>query len=325
MKPKMFVNSLLIFRKSTDVPEARVESAKPLLSEKKEVVAPKAKKSFLEMCDDVAWSLLKPEDDCFKFYEGGEFSGSEKRARTEVLAPGISVLRDVGLTFYKVVNGDTLDKIRMKLGKFPEFAYLKELSRVKILSFNIPPHLLQLGMWIPIPSNPETKEELSEEAFRKYCFDAIDELKKNPIYDKKMASLEAAVGRESIIAAMIAVAKTESGNKLGKFADRRYENGHKAFSYTLFHVLMAGAGLRARRNLGMTTGQALHPRNSAKLFLAFIFQKAGRAGVEKYFPLHLHFEDFATFYNGHWEGKEPSYPEELLKYYPAFENPMAKN
>lgn len=317
----MFEEKLLIFRKPLESPDRRMDSQ----PKKIEVAGSlKAKKSFLEMCDDVAWSLLKPEDDCFKFHEGGEFSGSERRARTEVLAPGISILRDVGLTFYKVVDGDTLDKIRLKLGKFPEFAYLKELSRVKILSFNIPPHLLQLGMWIPIPSNPDTKEELSEESFKKYCFDAIDELKKNEIYGKKMTSLEAAVGREAIVSAMIAVAKTESGRKLD-FANRRYENGHKAFSYTLFHVLMDDLGRRVRRNLGMTTGQALHPRNSAKLFLAFIFQKAGKAGVEKYFPLHEHFEDFATFYNGHWQNRKPSYPEELRKYYPGFLNPVAKN
>ena len=320
----MFRESWLIFRglpEKSDKGPVKVEGPKAVPA-----VAPilKAKKTFLEMCDDVAWSIIRPEDDCFKRYEGGEFLGSERRARTEVLAPGVTILRDVGLVFYKVVDLDNLDKIKEKLGKFPEFAYLKELSKVKIKSFNIPPHLLQLGMWIPLPSAPGARENLSNDSFELYCNQAIDELKKDTIYGEKMSDLELLVGREAIIAAMVTTAKAESGGVLGKFADRRYENGHKAFSYTIFHVLMVGAGLKARRKLAMTTGQTLHPRNSAKLFLAFLFEKAGKAGVEKYFPLNEHYEEFATFYNGNWQGRTPSYPDELRKYYPVTENPLAK-
>lgn len=273
---------------------------------------------------DVLTESEKPKDDYFKFYPDGKFSDAESKSRTKNLGQGITIRRDIGLVFYKVVAGDTIDRIKEKLAKLPEFSYLKTLSKVKILSFNIPPKLLQLGMWIPLPSSPDTKKELSDTSFIKYCDQAIDELKKNKIYSQKMTALELAVGKGAIILAMTTTAKVESGGKLGKFADRRYENGHKVFSYTLFHILMDGAGLKARRNLGMTEGQTLHPKNSVKLFLAFLFEKAGKTDVARYFPLNKHFEDFATFYNGNWKGRNPSYPDQLKKYYLEVENPTAR-
>lgn len=316
----MFEEKRLIFKRPPDVP---VSNLPDKIKERKPETNPKAKKSLIEMSEDVAINMMKSEDDYFKSFEKGEFSASEKRLRTEVLGSGITIFRDIGLVFYKVVAGDTIGGIKEKLGKLPEFAYLKTLSSVKIKSFNIPPKLLQLGMWIPLPPAPGVKEELTESDFTKYCGQAIDDLKKDKIYGSKLTDLEVSVGRGKIIDAMITVAKAESGGVLGKFADRRYENGHKVFSYTLFHILMDGAGLRARRNLGMTAGQTLHPKNSAKLFLAFLFEKAGKNGVAQYFPLDEHFESFATFYNGNWqERKPPLYPDILRKHYPA-KAPMA--
>lgn len=314
----MFKEKWLVFKQPPEGPgEEKVEIVKSSAGE----IPRKA------LSGDVADVLIKPEkfkDDYFKFYPDGKFSAEESGFRIKNLGQGITIRMDIGLVFYKVVAGDTINGIKEKLGKFSEFAYLKTLSRVKILSFNIPPKLLQLGMWIPLPSSPDTKEELSDAAFIKYCYQAIDELKKDKIYGLKMTALELAAGKGAIIPAMMTIAKVESGGKLGKFADRRYENGHKVFSYTLFHILMDGAGLKARCNLGMTEGQTLHPKNSAKLFLAFLFEKSGKTGVAKYFPLNKHFEDFATFYNGNWRGRKPSYPDQLRQYYPKVGNHATK-
>jgi hypothetical protein len=46
--------------------------------------------------------------------------------KRESLAPGVDVIRDVGLTFYVVKAGDTKEKIRNKLAKIPEFSYLSK-------------------------------------------------------------------------------------------------------------------------------------------------------------------------------------------------------
>lgn len=322
----MFKEKYLIFQESPGKFPRRIEVAKNSAPDKVEGGQTSGKQCRNTLADDVVNNLSeskRPKDDFFKVYPDGKFPDKERKLRTETDCKGITLFRDVGLVFYKVVKGDTIGGIRQKLGKLPEFAYFKTLSHSKIKSFNIPPKLLQLGMWIPLPSSPSAKEELTKSDFTKYCGQAIDDLKKDKIYGSKLADLEVNVGREKIIDAMITVAKAESGGVLGKFADRRYENGHKAFSYTLFHILMDGAGLRARRNLGMTEGQILHPKNSAKLFLAFLFEKAGKNGVVKYFPLNEHFESFATFYNGNWrKRKPPLYPDILRKHYPG-SAPMA--
>lgn len=330
----MFKEKWLIFRRPPESPgKGEKKIAKSSVS--KIEGGPTVGKMYRKaLSADPAHVLTKSEklkDDYFKVYPGGKFSDADRKLRTENLSEGITIFRDVGLVFYKVVAGDTIGGIKEKLGKLSKFAYLKTLSDVKIRSFNIPPKLLQLGMWIPLPSPPDTKENLSDVAFIKYCDQAINDLKKNKIYGSKMTAFEFAAGKGAIILAMTTIAKAESGGKLGKFADRRYENGHKAFSYTIFHILMDDAGLKARRNLNMTVGQTLHPKNSVKLFLAFLFEKAGKTDVARYFPLNKHFEDFATFYNGNWQArkakypKEPSYPEKLKKYYPVPKKPMAKS
>lgn len=311
----MFKEKYLIFQESPGKFPRRIEVAKNSAPDKVGVSPKQCRNTLAGDLGDKLSKTEKLNDDFFKVYPRGKFSYKERELRTETNCRGITLLRDVGLVFYKVVKGDTIGGIRQKLGKLPEFAYFKTLTHSKIKSFNIPPRLLQLGMWIPLPPAPDSKEKLTESSLMEYCGQAIDDLKKNERYGIKMTNLVASAGKGEIIEAMMTVARAESGGVLGEFADRRYENRHKAFSYTLFHVLMDDAGLKARRKLGMTEGQTLYPKNSAKLFLAFLFEKAGKKGVKKYFPLDKHFESFATFYNGDWEKRIPRYPDVLRKYY----------
>lgn len=119
---------------------------------------------------------------------------------------------------------------------------------------------------------------------------------------------------------MLAIAKQESGGKpIGQFELHRWEPHQSAFSFSLFHVLMKGAGMRARQHLDMTEGQLYHPKNAAKLFLAFLCEKSRKGKLcdpERFFPLMKNLNSFARFYNGAaWKRINPHYTRHLRKYY----------
>ncbi len=77
--------------------------------------------------------------------------------------------------------------------------------------------------------------------------------------------------------------------------------------------------MKARQNLNMTEGQLYHPKNAAKLFLAFLCEKSRRGrscNPEKFFPLMKNLNKFARFYNGTaWRRINPHYTRNLKKYY----------
>ncbi len=246
--------------------------------------------------------------------KGGDYTRAEELARTEKLPNGEVVLRDVGVVFYKVRPGDSIWKIRQRLSKYKEFAYLQDLPEDRLSSFNINPRDLQAHMWLPIPRKPEDRH-LEEPVFANYCSQAIDELGSHRVYGPKLKKLLEKVSKRDLIALMMAVAKSECGKSpLGQFTFFRYEKRHKAFSYSIFHVLMVGPGLKARSTLNMTEGQTYHPKNAAKLFLGFLFEKSG--DPSKFFPVLDKLEDFATFYNGSgWRINNKAYPGRIKGHY----------
>lgn len=221
----------------------------------------------------------------------------------------INLVEDVGLTFYRVEKGDSIEGIRHKIASVPGFEYIATLSKEKIESFNIQNKKLKPGMLIPIPPERE-KSVLSDKQFANYCQQAIEEMKTHPKYRDYIAQILAVIPENKLVMLMMAVAKQESaGNTnipIGSFAMHRWEPVQNAFSFTYYHVLMKEAGLEARRKLGLTEGQACHPKNASKLFLAFLIEKAGDRGklgvfkefVAKYFPPTGSFQNFASFYNG---------------------------
>lgn len=242
---------------------------------------------------------------------GGEFTNEEKQNRRETikLDDGVSIrlFRDEGMTFYIVKKGDTINGIRHKLSKIPEFSYLndsayahptkKPNSHRNISSFNILPRHLKPGMYVPIPLEEE-KRQINHKQFANYCYEGILEMKADSFYKKEVEVLVNKYGEKSLIAMMIAFARSETSanlkQEIGAYSYQRYEgdHGHREYSFTMFHILMQGPGLRARRRLGLTEGQCYHPKNAAKLFLGYWLEKVcnsygkfDASKVEPYFKM----------------------------------------
>lgn len=250
--------------------------------------------------------------------------------KPEQVSQKIRLIRDAELTFYVVQCGDTISGIRQKLGKIPEFQYLKrpEYSK-KMYGFNIRPGNLDVGMLIPIPVESKNRR-LTDEQFANYCQAAINEMKVDQQYGAQIRQLLKKFSEKDLVELMLAVAKQESGGKpLGQLEFHRWENHRSAFSFSIFHVLMVEAGLTARKKLGMTEGQTYHPKNASKLFLAFLFEKVDlinknqktNSTLEERLPLgritkkerENRFKKFAGFYNGpNW--RKNHYVQSLKKY-----------
>lgn len=282
--------------RAAEIAKAKAEVAKKLAAK----TAADRKKLCKEEID-IQYDAKKFKDSYATFYTNGDFSEEEKAARTEQLEPGVILKHDIGLTFYRVQKGDTLYGIKQKLAKFPAYSYVKNLSKSSITSFNIPDNVLHCDTWIPLPPLHSPVEGIDNAKMIENIRLAIKEMKTNPVYGPLLVDLLRTTSVDQIVLMMMTCAKTESSNKdFDRLALFRYENGHKCFSYSVFHILMDDAGLKARQNLGMTEGQTLLPKNSAKLFLAFLMQKSPN-GFQKLFPVDKHIDQFATFYNGDWK------------------------
>lgn len=258
----------------------------------------------------------------FKPVKNGEFSEEERKQRTQILtsetnsALKITVFRDNGLSFYQVAtDNETKVSIREKLVQFKEFEYIENLPDHKLRSFNILDVSLTKGMLIPIPI-PEDNRKFSEEEFLNHCHDGISSMLQHEEYGCQVAELLEKIGEKELLAFMLTMAKVESGGlPLGQFEFHRYEKHIPAFSFSIFHVLMAGPGLTARKKLNMSEGQLYHPKNAAKLFLGFLIEKS-EGNPEKFFPITDHLEEFASFYNGKaWRSINPQYPDTLAKFH----------
>jgi len=264
--------------------------------------------------------ILEQEDPYFTneaFFErhsGGRYTTKEERRQTETLEHGEKILHDAGLDFYRVERGDSITRIRKKLSRYPQYRYLTEQTQ-KIASFNIPNRELRAGMWLPIPLKADTRA-IDDNAFIVYAKRAIDDMKRDPEFGDDIGRILNQVKEEDLVATLMATAKQEAGDQpIGQFALHRWEPHHKRFSFSLFHILMKGAGLQARQALDMTEGQTYHPENACKLFLAFLAIKS-RGHAERYFPIDENLNAFATFYNGAaWKKTNPQYTRNIKRYY----------
>lgn len=264
------------------------------------------------------------EEDFFCKHENGEYTQKERLERTKTLPNGEQIFEDVGLKFYKVKAGDSISKIRAALAKYPEFSYLSD-QKLKLQSFNIPASELKAGMWIPIPLKNDERH-LTDEQFVIYAKEALEELKSDKKYGETVEAILERKGmtEEKLVASMLAIAKQESGGlPIGLYELHRWEGkgSHNEFSFSMFHVLMAGPGLIARRNLDMTEGQTYHPVNAVKLLVGFLAEKAKEPepdiDITKFFPFSEEtVKKFATFYNGRgWVINNRSYPKNILNFY----------
>ena len=260
------------------------------------------------------------DNDYSRKVDRGEFSREEYKARLTKLPNGEVVFKDIGaLIFYRVEKGDTIQLINEKLSKYKQFEHLKTASKRKIKFFNVPQRSLTPGMLIPIPLAEEDRA-ISDEQFVNYCNDAIDDLLLDKEYGHAIMKIIKKSSKKELLTVMLAIAKQESGGKpIGQFELHRWEPHQSAFSFSVFHILMKGPGIKARKNLNLTEGQLYHPKNAAKLFLAFLCEKSKEGNgcnPEKFFPMMSNLEKIARFYNGKaWKRINPNYTKNLSRYY----------
>jgi hypothetical protein len=249
--------------------------------------------------------------------ENGEYSREQRRRRRRVLKNGEEIFTDIGLTFYLVKPGDTISKIRERLSKYDEYSYLGDQSD-KLSSFNIPARKLRAHMWIPIPMESKDRH-LTEAQFISYANSGIDDMLAHPKYGEEVKRILLKVSRRELVATMVALAKQEGGGKpLGQFELHRWEHRQQAFSFSYFHIVMKGPGLRARRALNLTEGQTYHPKNAVKIFLGFLIEKNAETQkhADRLFPIVDDLEAFSRFYNGSaWKRTNPNYVNNVGKYY----------
>jgi len=261
-------------------------------------------------------------------FPAGKFSDEEFKKRIERWAPGVQVFRDEGMYFYKVQRGDTLKSIRRKLAKIKGYDYLNEQTG-KLDSFNIPQKEVKPGMLLPIPQR-NSERIITDDAFIAQSRKALFELAETPEYQSYLSELIKIYGENYLIAAMMAIAKQESGGApMGRFEMHRWEKRYHAFSFSLFHVLMVGPGLKARQKLNLTEGQLYNTTNAGKLFFAFVIEKISEkyqgmtdevAKKEKIqrelIQLFELDEAMASFYNGKaWRRNNPGYLRNVRKYF----------
>ena len=149
--------------------------------------------------------------------------------------------------------------------------------------------------------------------FANYCYDALHEMiQDSSPYNKDIKWLLHHTDEKSIVASMLAFARSETAEEYTNFVQplgdvelHRREPWFRAFSFTYFHILMekngdgktAGPGLKARLKLWLTEGQCYHPKNAAKLFLAYRIEKTN-GHINKIFPLTANnIRDVGTKYN----------------------------
>ena len=210
-------------------------------------------------------------------------------------------------------------KMRNKLSKIPEFSYLNDdeydrsKSGNKTKSFNVPKESVKPGMFIPIPLDHKVRE-ISPQDFANYCHEALQEMKNNDCpYAMDITNLLVSTSEKDLISSMLAFARSETAEEYTNFVQplgdvelHRREPAYKSFSFTYFHILMeknsdgktAGPGLKARLKLWLTEGQCYHPKNAAKLFLAYWIEKTNHH-LNGIFPLNAkNIRDVGTRYNG---------------------------
>lgn len=247
----------------------------------------------------------------------------------------ITLIKDSWLYFYRVVAWDSISLIENKLQKYFkwEFSHLNEQQiRNKLKWFNISSKKLKPGLLIPVPWDQEDRL-MTDRQFTNACHEWINMIAKNDYYWKYAQTINDIMLEQDLVWLMIAVAKQESwGAPLWQFEFHRREPHKKAFSFSIFHILMSWPGLRARQKLWHTEWQMYNPIIASKVFIAFIIEKitqwkdmpltefkkrAQKILVEiegKTSPSD--FEKFAYFYNwANWKKINPHYAKNMSRYF----------
>jgi hypothetical protein len=272
----------------------------------------------------------------FVYHENGEFSEQEKKLRAEQIEGIGTLFHDVGLDFYVVQKGETLDDIKQKLES--HYPYLKN-QKGKIRGFNIHAKDVVSGMTLPIPIESDERK-ISDQEFLKFAYESIEEMEDDPEYGEFIQALREQYSDEKIAISLLALAKQESGGKpIGQFELHRFEPKYQTFSYSIFHVLMMGPGEVARKELGMTPGQTYHPGNAIKLFFGYMVEKILEPNVakrgdpdvikkakERFVEFFLLNKKSASMYNGKsWERTNPSYLNNIQGYFGEAQHYFGEN
>jgi len=116
-------------------------------------------------------------------------------------------------------------------------------------------------------------------------------------YGEKIKKLLKNVSEKEIISLALATAKKESWyNPIWNLSLTRYENWHKTFSYSYFHILMEWAWNKSIKKLNFTKWEIMYPKNAMKLFLWFLIEKMSTK-LKNYFPIEKHWVSYAKSYN----------------------------
>lgn len=184
--------------------------------------------------------------------------------------------REWRLAYCKVHPWDSIPKIRDRLSKYPEFSYLKEKvydgnGRNEIW-FNINPKHLKPWMDLMVPLKLESRQ-VEDSAFLEGCKRAINNIKSNSTYWKKVWELINKIWEKNLARVMSAFAKVEtaggkSGVKIWTWWLYRYEST-STYSISYYHVLTKSeyAWDKARKNLGMSVWDTCDPVKAWMFFL----------------------------------------------------------
>lgn len=260
----------------------------------------------------------------------GELSDEERKKRTATLKKeefadpqpdeDIELFIDLGgVAFYNAKTGDTISDIRDTLARHPNYEYLKKQKR-SLVGFNYTrPGEIQVGEQIQIPID-QKERRISDEEFALHAHNAISEILSNLDYGEEIKKVVDKVGEKELIASIMAIAKQEAGGMpLGQFSFYRMEPKQlnkqgqevRRKSISIMHVVQEGPGLKARKKLNMTEGQAMHFQKGVELFLGYLVEKRvleQGGSVATLFAIDENILAFAIFYNGaDVESKNPDY------------------
>ena len=235
----------------------------------------------------------------------------------------VKLIRDKKLNFYVVKDWERrLIDIRNKLMKIPEFSYLSDpyydpsKQENKIHSFNTPNNSLVKNFYLPIPVKKEVRE-ITVSNFKSEAKSALNEMKNDGLYWKKLKNVLKKVNEKDILSIMAAYARSETSENRKTFKDpiwsvelHRWEPRYTAYSFSYFHILMEKTKdrksdwpwLRARKNLWFTEWDCYDAKNACKLFIGYCFEKGKECHLNDDFFFNIKSKDdacdVAEKYNG---------------------------
>lgn len=184
------------------------------------------------------------------------------------------IKREWKLCYCRVLQWDTIPKIRNRLTKYPEFEYLKDpiygWSTRNVNWFNIEPRHLRPWMELMVPLKIEDRQ-LDDKAFLESCQRAIDRIKSNQKYWSTVTRLVNKIGVTKLSQVMASFARVEtahgkSGVKIWTWWLYRYESTD-TYSVSYYHIVTKWWWAKALANLNMSIWDTCDPVKAWMLFL----------------------------------------------------------